>query len=688
MIPITRLPGVGPHLAKRLAKINIVSIFDLLLHLPFRYQDRTHVTPILYLKEKEFAVIEGEIIHSQVKQAKRKYFECKLQDSSGVINIRFFHYYPQQVQNLTVGVKLRCFGEAKRSRFGLEMTHPECQRVFGDQPLVVDEHLTAIYPSTEGISQWQWRKMIKAALMMLKIDNFLPDFMPATVIHHYKLPTLHVALMNLHQPSAELAVTQLESDHNPWRMRLAFEELLIHHLSLRRLKMVLQENTAHAFQLKRDLGERFLQQLPFQLTSAQQKTIQEIKQDLIQSKPMLRLVQGDVGCGKTVVAAMAILLAVDNHFQAALMAPTEILAEQHYRNFQQWFAPLGIEVVWIAGKVKGKKRQAMLELLANGQAKIAIGTHALFQEQVDFKNLGLVVIDEQHRFGVHQRLALREKGVAGQFFPHQLVMSATPIPRTLAMLYYADLDCSIIDELPPGRTPVRTVAVPNSKRDHVIERVQLACRNHMQAYWVCTLIDESEILQCQAAEKTAELLAQALPDLSIGLVHGRLKAAEKEVIMQEFKQGKIQLLVATTVIEVGVDVANASLMVIENPERLGLSQLHQLRGRVGRGNKESYCVLLYQMPLSQLAKKRLAIMRETNDGFKIAKCDLELRGAGEVLGTKQTGMANFRVADLQKDQSYLDQIQEAVQSILNNHKPLVDDWIEMWLPRNEEYASV
>ncbi len=687
-LPCNKLSGVGPQLSKRLQKLNISTIFDLLLHLPYRYQDRTRLTPIAHVQIGDYAVIEGEVFHSEITKTRRKSLICRIKDGSGILTIRLFHFYPQQSEMLKSGALIRCFGEARQGRNGIEMIHPECRRIFPNKPVEVDEYLTPIYPSTEGISQWQWRKLTDQALAMLNRPNFLPDLLPGELLAEYQFPDLITALKTIHRPPPDIAIEYLNDTKLPAFKRLALEELLAQHLSLKRLRMMLQANQGLGFSAQGNLSQQFLKMLPFELTNAQKKAVDDIYYDITLDKPMLRLVQGDVGCGKTVVAALAILRAIENNKQAVLMAPTEILAEQHFQNFQQWFEPLGINIVWMAGKVKGKKRQEIINQIETHQAQVAIGTHALFQEGIEFADLGLVVIDEQHRFGVHQRLALREKGVNNNIYPHQLVMTATPIPRTLSMLFYADLDCTIIDELPPGRTPVKTVAIPTTKRAQVIDRVRHACAEKKQVYWVCTLIEESEVLRAKAAEKVLEELNANLPEFNIQLIHGKMKPIEKETMMANFKQGEVDLLIATTVIEVGVDVPNASLMIIENSERLGLSQLHQLRGRVGRGSAESFCVLLYQTPLSQLANKRISMMRESNDGFEIAKKDLELRGAGEVLGTRQTGLIKFRVADLTRDKPLLADVQQLANHLLIHQQPSVEAIISRWLGQSEQYASV
>jgi ATP-dependent DNA helicase RecG len=638
------------------------------------------------LRPGDQAVVEGEVLHTEIKFGRRRMLLTRIADGTGSLTLRFFHFNATQQATLARGVRLRCFGEVRAGAATLEMVHPEYRRV-GEGGAAVEEYLTPIYPTTEGLHQAALRKVIDAALAHLAADT-LVEWLPDELLQAQRFPPLHEALSLLHRPPPELSAEALAEGRHPAQRRLAFEELLAHHLSLRRLRERTQRLHAHPVRPTDQLTGAFLKALPFPLTGAQQRVIGEIAHDLRSGTPMQRLVQGDVGSGKTVVAAMAVLMAVESGYQGAVMAPTELLAEQHYRNFQRWLEPLGIRVAWLAGKLKAKPREAMLATVAQGEAAVVVGTHALFQEEVVFARLGLVVVDEQHRFGVHQRLTLREKGARAGLHAHQLIMTATPIPRTLAMTAYADLDVSVIDELPPGRSPVETVVIPDSRRDEVVERVRAACRSGRQAYWVCTLVEESDLLQAQAAEATAILLTEALPELRIGLVHGRLKGSEKEAVMGAFTQGALDLLVATTVIEVGVDVPNASLMIIENAERLGLAQLHQLRGRVGRGAARSNCVLMYHGPLSQMARERLAVMRETNDGFVIARKDLELRGPGELLGTRQTGLLQMRIADLQRDQAILPQVHQAAELLLSEYRDRVEPLVARWVATGERYAHV
>ena len=682
-----RLKGVGPALEKKLAAIGITSIQDLLFHLPLRYEDRTRITLAARAQIGEYMQFEGEVTSCDLQFGKRRSLRCSLRDSSGSMTLRFFHFSAAQKDSLAVGTQLRVYGEVKHGRAGFELFHPE-YKPLSQASQEVSDTLTPIYPTTEGLMQPRLRSIIGQAVELVVGKDAIEDYLPADLVAKFNLASLTEAIKQIHRPTADAFGGWDRDAPNPGRDRLAFEELLTHRLSLRRLRDDAAAKAAPQFVGENQLIRGFLSALPFELTGGQQSAFAEISEDLARPTPMLRLLQGDVGSGKTVVAALSALRAIDAGYQVALMAPTEILAEQHAVNFRQWFEPLGIEVGWHSGKQKGKPRAEQLERVSAGFCQILVGTHALFQGEVIYAKLGLIIIDEQHRFGVQQRLALREKAASMNINPHQLVMTATPIPRTLAMSAYADLDNSIIDELPPGRTPVNTLIVSNERRGEVVERIAAACENRSQAYWVCTLIDESEVLQCQAAEVTAQQLAEQLPQVRVGLVHGRMKPVEKAEVMARFKAAEIDLLVATTVIEVGVDVPNSSLMVIENPERLGLAQLHQLRGRVGRGSIKSHCILLYQSPLSRNGKERLGVMRESNDGFYIAEKDLELRGPGQVLGTAQTGLMEFRIADLVRDAAMLDDVKDAADHVLGHHPQVVDSLVRRWLGENIHYANV
>lgn len=686
-VAVTTLKGVGPALAEKLARVGLETLQDVLFHLPLRYQDRTRVTPIGALRPGGDAVVEGVVSGADIVLGRRRSLLVRLQDATGTLSLRFFHFSQAQKDALKRGTSLRCYGEVRPGATGLEIYHPEYRALGADEPSgQVEQNLTPIYPSTEGLTQQRLRALSEQALRALD-GRSLPDWLPAELARRHSLAPLADAIRYLHRPPPDADLEELAEGRHWAQHRLAFEELLTHQLSLQRLRESVRAQQAPPLAQATRLPAQFLKGLGFAPTGAQQRVAAEIAWDLQQPAPMLRLVQGDVGAGKTVVAALAALQAIEAGYQVALMAPTEILAEQHFLNFGKWLAPLDIEVAWLAGKLKGKARAGALERIAAG-APMVVGTHALFQDEVRFRNLALAIIDEQHRFGVQQRLALRQKGVDGRLCPHQLIMTATPIPRTLAMSAYADLDTSILDELPPGRTPVTTLVIADSRRPEVIERVRAACAEGRQAYWVCTLIEESEELTCQAAQSTFEELSLALGELRVGLIHGRMKPAEKAAVMEQFKAAELQLLVATTVIEVGVDVPNASLMIIENPERLGLSQLHQLRGRVGRGSAVSHCVLLYHAPLSWMGRERLAIMRETGDGFVIAEKDLELRGPGEMLGTRQTGLLQFKVADLMRDADLLPAAREAAQQLLERWPQHVSPLLERWLRHGQQYGQV
>lgn len=681
--PITTLKGVGAKVAQKLAKIGLATIQDVLFHLPSRYEDRTRIYSIDSCQPFTHVSIQGEVKSADIQYGKKRMLVVKVSDGTGSITLRFFHFGALQRTMLSPGNQVRCFGEIRTGKWGLEMMHPEFSLIDADSDLQEDA-LTPVYPTTEGVKQLTLRNLTDQSLALLDqgaLTDLLPEGMYAQQV------SLAEALHLVHRPPPDAGLTLLEEGRHPSQQRLILEELLAHHLSVLKVRQQSDAQPGIPIAVDNRLVSQLLGALPFSPTGAQQRVVSEIQNDMQRSRPMMRLVQGDVGSGKTLVAALAALSAIGAGYQVALMAPTELLAEQHANNFRDWLAPLGIEVGWLAGKLKGKTRAQVLEQLASGHIQMLVGTHAIFQENVIYQQLALVIVDEQHRFGVHQRLALREKGEVQGRFPHQLIMTATPIPRTLAMTAYADLDTSVIDELPPGRTPVTTVVIPDTRREDIISRVLDACQNHgRQAYWVCTLIDESEVLQCQAAEDAAITLRTALPTLKVGLVHGRLKPAEKAGVMAQFKAGELDLLVATTVIEVGVDVPNASIMIIENPERLGLAQLHQLRGRVGRGAVESQCVLLYQSPLSKTATQRLTVLRESSDGFYIAQRDLEIRGPGELMGTRQTGIAELRIADLVRDARLIPQVQDIAERLWQEYPSHAQAIINRWVGYKEQYG--
>jgi len=686
--PVTTLRGVGERQAERLRALGVETIQDLLFLLPLRYEDRTQVVPLGELLPGQRAVVEGEVLLTEVAFRGRRQMLSRIGDGSGFLTLRFFHFTAQQQQGLARGTRIRCFGEARRGPQGLEIVHPEYRRVDPAAAAgAADEHLTPIYPGTEGLTQGRLRQLVGLALDQTAAGE-LEDWLPPAVLADSHLPSLREALQYVHRPPADAPVDLLMDRRHPAQRRLAFEELLAHHLSLKLLRARVQHDPGWPLAGAGSLKAALIAALPFRPTRAQERVLGEVEADLKLAKPMLRLIQGDVGCGKTLVAALAATHAIESGRQVALMAPTELLADQHAQNFRRWFDPLGVTQALLTGRLAARARAAALANIRAGEASLVIGTHALFQEGVEFASLALSIVDEQHRFGVHQRLSLREKGAHDGHRPHQLIMTATPIPRTLAMTAYADLDVSVIDELPPGRTPVTTVALSDSRRDEVVVRIRTACLAGRQAYWVCPLIDESEEMPYQAAEETAKALEAALPELKISVVHGRLPAAAKERAMRQFKEGQIHLLVATTVIEVGVDVPNATLMVIENAERMGLAQLHQLRGRVGRGQHASSCTLLYRSPLSPLARERLAVMRDTNDGFVVARRDLELRGPGEFLGTRQTGLAQMRVADLARDADLLPRVQIAAERMLADWSANVTPLVRRWVGHGEQYGRV
>ncbi|AEO43526.1 ATP-dependent DNA helicase RecG [Xanthomonas campestris pv. zingibericola] len=698
---LSSLPGVGPKVADKFAARGILSVQDLWLHLPLRYEDRTRLTTIAQLQGGVPAQVEGRVEAVERGFRFRPVLRVAVSDAShGTLVLRFFHFRAAQVAQFAVGTRLRVFGTPKPGQHGWEIVHPSYRVLAPDEDAGLGDSLDPVYPVLEGVGPATLRKLIGQALERLPPESAL-ELLPPHWLQDERLPSLRAALLTMHRPPVGTDPQQLLAGGHPAQQRLAIEELLAHQLSLRRQRIALQRLHAPSLPGNGTLVQQLCKALPFQLTGAQQRVFEQIAHDLAQPSPMLRLVQGDVGSGKTVVAALAAMLAVEQGKQVALAAPTELLAEQHLTNLRGWLEPLGIRIVWLAGKVTGKARAAVMAEVASGQAQVVVGTHALMQEAVVFHDLALAIIDEQHRFGVHQRLALRDKGAAAGSVPHQLVMTATPIPRTLAMSAYADLDVSAIDELPPGRTPVQTIVLSAERRPELVERIRAACAEGRQAYWVCTLIEESEEpekgaqgqqggpprIEAQAAEVTFEALSAQLPGVRVALVHGRMKPAEKQKAMLDFKQGRSDLLVATTVIEVGVDVPNASLMIIENAERLGLAQLHQLRGRVGRGAAASSCVLLYQAPLSMMARQRLETMRQTNDGFVIAEKDLELRGPGELLGTRQTGLASFRIADLARDAGLLPRVQVLAERLLDEAPEIADRVVERWIGGAVRYAA-
>ncbi|MEG0827385.1 MAG: ATP-dependent DNA helicase RecG [Acinetobacter sp.] len=681
MAAVHQLQGVGSASAALLEKLNIFTTDDLLFHLPRDYEDRSTIIPMNQLIVGRSYLLEGIVKGVDFPPGKRKSMAVLLQDDFAKVTLRFYHIYKALTDRAKIDQRLRIFGEVRVGARGLELYHPEIQLITEHTPLPKTE-LTAIYPATDGLTQPKLRQYVKQALIQHSDD--LPELLPPQFTNGY---VLKQALEYIHQPPVNANMLQLAQGSHPAQQRLIFEELVAHQISLLSRRAYIQQIAAPAFSPSKNFAKQLLATLPFRMTDAQSRVCKEIVADLKQNKPMLRLIQGDVGAGKTLVAGVTACHALEEGWQVALMAPTEILAEQHYLNFKKWFEPLGLNVSWLSGKQKGKARASAEHLIKQGSANLVVGTHALFQENIEFAKLGLVIIDEQHRFGVDQRLALRNKGTHNTT-PHQLVMTATPIPRTLAMSAYGDLDTSVIDELPPGRTPIQTVTIPLERREEVLHRIASNCGEGKQAYWVCTLVEQSETLDAQAAEATYQEMTERFPHLNIGLVHGKMKAQDKQAVMQQFKENQLQLLIATTVIEVGVDVPNASIMVIENAERLGLSQLHQLRGRVGRGATASFCALLYKSPLSQNGQERLRILRESNDGFVIAEKDLEIRGPGELLGTKQTGDMGFRVAKLERDDHLLNQAHHVAQQILKDYPENATALLKRWLPEAPRYAYV
>jgi ATP-dependent DNA helicase RecG len=682
--PHASLAKYGKPVIAALDKLGIHREFDLVLHLPMRYDDETRLYTIGAAPEGAPVLIEAVVTDNTIKFRPKRQLVCTVEDASGVLMMRFLNFYMSQVKQLAPGTRVRMFGEIRQGFFGAEMVHPRYRVVREDTP--ISTTLTPVYPTTAGMSQTALQRLVRTALAA----GDLADTLPPALLARLDLPEFHDSIRFLHNPPPAADPAALQSRAHPAWRRVKFDELLAQQMSMRIHYDRRHTVSAPPLPAQNRLTRALLEQLPFELTHAQLKTVDEISRDLALPHPMQRLLQGDVGSGKTVVAALAALQALENGYQVAIMAPTEILGEQHFNKFSGWLDHLGVKVVWLAGNLPAKQKRAIHAEIASGTAQIAIGTHALFQDDVEFSKLGLAIVDEQHRFGVRQRLALRLKGakagVAAQ--PHQLMMSATPIPRTLAMSYYADLDVSVIDELPPGRTPIATRLVADTRRDEVIQRIRDACVAGSQAYWVCPLIEESEVLQLQTAIDTYTNLTATFPELKVGLVHGRLAAAEKLAVMQAFKAGAIQLLVATTVIEVGVDVPNATLMVIENAERMGLAQLHQLRGRVGRGAAASTCILLYQQALSQLARERLKIIYESSDGFEIARHDLRVRGPGELLGARQSGVPMLRFADLETDVDLLEAARDAAQNLLRDEPAVAERHLQRWLGGKQQYLRV
>jgi ATP-dependent DNA helicase RecG len=685
--PLSALPGIGPKLAEKFAARGLLTVQDLWLHLPLRYEDRTRITAIHDLLPGQPAQIEGRVEAVERGFRYRPLLRIAIGDESrSTLTLRFFHFSGTQAAQFLPGRRVRCYGEPRPGAHGLEMVHPSYRFLAEDDTSELRDRLDPVYPAVEGVGPQSLSKLIGEALRRLPPAAEL-ELLPERLLADLRLPSLREALLTAHRPPAQTTVADLASGQHPAIRRLALEEMLAHHLSLRRQRIALRAHGAPALTGSGALAKRLVDALPYRLTGAQRRVFAEIERDIALPEPMLRLVQGDVGSGKTVVAALAALRAIESGKQAALMAPTELLAEQHLANFRAWLEPLGVRVAWLAGKVAGKARAAVRAEVASGAAGMVIGTHALMQDGVAFQELALAIIDEQHRFGVHQRLALRDKGLDGEQVPHQLVLTATPIPRTLAMSAYADLDVSVLDEMPPGRTPVQTVAISGERRADVVERIRAACAEGRQVYWVCPLIEDSDLVEAQAAQSTFEALQAALPALSIGLLHGRMKPVDKQSVMTRFKSGALQWLVATPVVEVGVDVPNASLMIVENAERLGLAQLHQLRGRVGRGAQASSCVLLYKPPLSALARERLDVLRRTSDGFVIAEKDLQLRGPGELLGTRQTGLAGFRIADLVRDAALLPTVQRAAERLLREAPDRADQVVARWVGGAARFAG-
>ena len=683
---VTQLNGVGPALAAKLGKLGLHRAEDLLFHLPSRYQDRTRLVPLHALTPKMACLVEGQITNSSLQRGRRVSLRVSISQNGASLGLRFMHFHANQAKSFTIGRNLRCFGELRPGPQGLEMVHPEYV-LFDDEPPALADQLTPIYPTTEGLSLTRMGQLIALAWHQLEQGSLkLDELLPRQLITQYQLPSLEESLRQLHYPNLHQDLHQLQSEVTPARLRLVLEELIAHQLTFKHAKQQNQRLPAPVLAIKKNLEQALIKNLPFQLTKAQQRVWQEVATDLATPLPMVRMVQGDVGSGKTVLAALAACRAVDHGCQVAVLAPTEILAEQHFHNFSHWLEPLGIRVTWLTGKQKAQIKRQSMAAITSGEGQVIIGTHALFQEAVEYQYLGLVIIDEQHRFGVAQRHSLVKKAPSGSGL-HQLVMTATPIPRTLAMSAYGDLDHSVIDELPPGRKPINSVLINNNRRADVIERIHLACNSGQQVYWICPLIETSDVLQCEAAQDTAVLLTEQLNNINVGLVHGRLSGTEKAEVMSRFKAGEVQLLVATTVVEVGVDVPNANLMVIDNAERLGLAQLHQLRGRVGRGQAQSHCLFMYQAPLSAMGRERLDILRQSNDGFVIAEKDLQLRGPGEVLGTRQAGTVGLKIADLMRDAHLLPEVKQLAEGYAA-HPNQTSKIILRWVGDKHAFAKV
>lgn len=689
MPAIETLRGIGPDLAAKLDRIGVHSIEDLLFHFPYRYQDRTRIHPLKKLAPYQEAMTQGLVKNVSLVYRRKRMMLVTIEDDGAILLLRFFHFSEAQRNSLKKGQSLLCFGEVRRSGRQLEMIHPEYRVVYPNRPFPMERGFVPIYPTTEGLMQQGLRRLTQNALDWLAAsEHDLEELLPADWFVHEETPSLKESIRYIHRPPADADVELLSSGGHPARQRLAFEEILAHTLSIKRRRSRLRKQKAPPLAGKRRLFARLEEGLSFKLTAAQQRAIKQIDADIVQDVPMMRLLQGDVGSGKTLVSVYPMLKAVEAGYQAAMMVPTEVLAQQHYQNLHAWLQRLDVSVALMISKLKANERRYMLRLVRTGEASIVVGTHAMFQEDVHFKNLALIVVDEQHRFGVHQRLALRQKGEQADCSPHQLIMTATPIPRSLAMTMYADLDCSIIDEMPVGRLPIKTVVMPDNKREDIIHRMYEACKNGQQAYWICPLVEESESLACQTVEETYRLLAHAMPQLKIGYIHGRMKLEEKQSAIQAFRAGETRLLISTTVVEVGVDVPSANLMVIENAERFGLAQLHQLRGRIGRGSEQASCVLMYRAPLSPRARHRLDVMRKSSNGFSIAEQDLKMRGPGEMHGTRQTGGMRYKVANLVQDVGLLKKVHKLADPLLSENPEACERLISRWLGSNLEYSEV